>query len=268
MSNNMLRAIYGVARPNHLVGLTLSNNASDAVNDIDIATGEAGVNDTIGAMMVLTSALTKRLDASWAAGTNQGGLDTGSIANGVYAIWLIGRSDTGAVDALFSISMSAPTMPANYDRKRRIGNILRVSGAIVAFYQNDDRFYWKSGPYLDVNATNPGTSAVTRALTVPAGSGNVIAMLNVQLQVNATESAGSALYISPMAVDDVAPSLTAAPLGQVTLNLAAGNVFASAPVEVLTDSSGQIRTRLAASGPQTVLRIATLGWIDRRGRSG
>src|SRR5262245_55992518 len=62
----------------YLWGLTLSNNAGDAVNDIDIAAGEASADDG-SAVMALAAALTKRSDAAWAVGTNQGGLDTGAI---------------------------------------------------------------------------------------------------------------------------------------------------------------------------------------------
>jgi hypothetical protein len=62
-------------------GLTYSNNGSDATNDIDIAAGRA--MDATGAhIMVLAATLTKRLDAAWSVGTNQGGLDTGSTTSG------------------------------------------------------------------------------------------------------------------------------------------------------------------------------------------
>jgi hypothetical protein len=57
-------------------------------------------------------------------GTAAGALDTGAIANSTwYHVWLIERVDTGVVDVLFSLSATAPTMPANYTRKRRIGSM-------------------------------------------------------------------------------------------------------------------------------------------------
>jgi hypothetical protein len=112
--------------PGTLYGLTLSNNSSDATNDIDIAVGSARSSDD-SANMDLLSALTKRLDASWAVGSGNGGLDTGSVGNNTYYIWLIKRSDTGVVDALFSTSATAPTMPSNYDLKALIGYFVRAS---------------------------------------------------------------------------------------------------------------------------------------------
>lgn len=109
-------------------GLAVTTNGSDATNDIDVAVGSAAADVSPYNLMQLTSALTKRIDASWAVGTNQGGLDTGAVGNSTYYIWLIQRSDTGVVDGLFSLSATAPTMPTNYDRKRVIGTLTRVSG--------------------------------------------------------------------------------------------------------------------------------------------
>lgn len=111
-----------------IYGLTLSNNASDATNDIDIAAGEAASDGTVPYLMALGSTLTKRLDAGWSVGNNQGGLDTGAVGNNKYYVWLIQRSDTGVVDALFSLSSTSPTMPTNYDRKALIGSFARVGG--------------------------------------------------------------------------------------------------------------------------------------------
>lgn len=131
-------------------GLTLSNNGTDPTNDIDIAAGYA-VDSTNAAGMTLAAGITKRLDAAWAVGTGNGGLDTGSIANTTYHIWLIRRPDTGVVDALFSTSASSPSMPANYTQKRRIGSIIRSGGAIILFIQYDRKFVYMT-PVLDVSS--------------------------------------------------------------------------------------------------------------------
>ncbi len=88
---------------NYIGGLITSNNGSDLDHDIDIAKGQCrDVDDTEN--MVLSSVLTKRIDAAWAVGSGNGGLDTGSVAGQqLYLLWLIKRSDTGVVDAIFSI---------------------------------------------------------------------------------------------------------------------------------------------------------------------
>jgi len=248
-------AVYS---PGHLKGLTLSNNGTDPTNDIDIAVGTA-IDSTDAVNIVLAGALTKRLDAAWAVGTNQGGLDTGSIANTTYHIWLIKRSDTGVVDALFSTSASAPTMPASYNYKRRIGSIMRVGGAIVTFVQTGDYFRRKAS-ILDIDVSNPGTGAVTRTLSVPTGI-KIKALMNLRLECGA--GTGTNCLLSDLDANDEAPSGTAAPLGN--LNVPASG-FQNIVIEIMTNTSAQIRSRNNASDANTLLRIATLGWEDTRGR--
>lgn len=241
-------------------GLTLSNNGVDATNDIDIAAGYACATGG-GALMTLASSLTKQLDAAWAVGTNQGGLDTGSIANDVYHVWLIRRSDTGVVDALFSASATSPTMPTSYDQKRRIGAIIRAGAAILAFTQFGDHFRLSTS-VLDIDVTNPGTSAVTRTLaSVPDGI-RVKALFNAFMT---NTGAVERMYISELAASDQAPSGTAAPLRNLTMHVAGFAV--SSQLEIMTNTSGQIRTRHESSDANTVFRIATLGWTDYRGKN-
>lgn len=91
----------------HLYGLETSNNASDPTNDIDIALGFA-VDSTRATGMELTAGITKRLDAAWAVGSGNGGLDQGSIANATYHLHLIKRPDTAVVDAIYSLSHDHP----------------------------------------------------------------------------------------------------------------------------------------------------------------
>jgi hypothetical protein len=248
-----------------LFGLTLSNNVSDATNDIDIATGKCR-DSTDAANMVLASALTKRLDAAWGVGTNGGGLDTGSIANTTYHIWLIKRSDTGVVDALFSTSATAPTMPANYDYKRRIGSIVRSAANIRAFLQDGDLFMWKS-PVSDITATNPGTSAVTRTLTLPTGI-RIESIVQVNVTGTTQPNLPGAVYLSDLSLTDVAASSNTAASILVYASSAIGDLYAGLICKVMTNTSAQIRSRLQISGAGTTLQINTAGWIDTRGRLG
>lgn len=239
----------------YIFGLTLSNNGTDATNDIDIAAGEAASDDVTPVALTLASSITKRLDAAWAVGSGNGGLDTGSASNTTYHMWLIRRSDTGVVDVLFSTSASSPTMPANYDQKRRIGSIMRVSSAIVAFTQLGDEFLRKTG-VLDVNLTTTGTSAVTRTLSVPTG---VQVWAKIAAQVGGS---GNVLFLSALDENDQAASATGA--FTVKANSVSGEI--AAPVLIRTNTSAQIRSRMAQGSGGDPLRIFTQGWIDRRGQ--
>ena len=238
-------------------GLTLSNNVSDATNDIDIAAGNTAA-DSDGCPLVLTSALTKRLDAAWAVGANQGGLDTGSIGNNTYHLWLIRRPDTGVVDVLFSLSASSPTMPANYTQKRRIGSIIRSGGAIVAFRQVGDLF--KRTPATDRSNTAAAASALL-SLSVPAGI-VVRPLLTVALGCLASVTCSIAL-------GDAATGSADTTVLQVFTG--AGDTSDASQLVVMdgfiSNTSGQIYfAQINTAGTPASSQLITVGWIDRRGQ--
>lgn len=242
---------------NYLSGLTLSNNVSDATNDIDIAAGVA--NDSTNARTLqLTSGLIKKLDASWAVGTNQGMRDTGSISNATWHIFLIMRPDTGVVDVLASLSATAPTLPANYVYFRRIGSIVRTGGTIKAFTQYGDNFFW-SVPAQNLSTSTPSTVGADVALTVPTGI-SVIADLTLGVRDDAT--AIHYYLVTAKAQANTTPSASAFSM------IAGGDGSAStgtASATVLTNTNGQIRYRSTDSAVSNFY-IITNGWIDTRNR--
>lgn len=242
--------------PGTITGLTLSNGA-DANNDINIAVGAASSDDAAlddKTTLYLQSVLTKRLDANWAVGTNQGGLDTGAIANTTYHIFLIKRTDTGVVDALFSASATAPSMPASYDKKVRIGSVIRSGGALLLFTQYDKRFVLTS-MVTDVSATNPGTAAVTRTLTVPTG---IVVLANLLVGVaNTTPTVAVNVLISPLITGDVAPAS-----GTSQVSASASDNRGSSEVSCITNTSAQVRSRISESDADITLNISTIGWVD------
>lgn len=241
----------------YLNGLTLSNNISDATNDIDVAVGEATSDSIVQQLILLSAGITKRLDAAWAVGNNQGGLDTGSIANTTYHVWLIKRSDTGVVDVLFSTSATSPTMPANYDHKRRIGSILRAGGAIRPFKQ------WGNMFKLSTNVTDrndiTAASNILLTLSVPLGI-SVSPILSMDLQQNA---AGRAIQIISDGVQSASDMVIcqSSIAGEWSQGTSSYGVF--------TNTSGQIRYTLSIqSGSLNFARVFTHGWIDTRGTNG
>ena len=100
------RANASAALKGHIFGLTLKNDVTfDGNNYIVVEGGEAASTEANPVLMVLSSNIIKRLNASWTVGDNVGGLDTGSEAVSTwYHVWLIRRSDTGVVDVLLSAS--------------------------------------------------------------------------------------------------------------------------------------------------------------------
>lgn len=236
--------------PGSLSGLSIANGI-DATNDIDIAVGTA-TDSTDTALITLGSVLTKQLDAAWAAGTNAGGLDTGSIANTTYHVFVISSDDGTLVDGLFSASLT-PTMPTGYTLYRRVGSIVRVGGAIKLFTHSGNYFRLKT-PTLDVNVSNLSTSSTSYALGTPLGI-SLQVLLNIE---TAHISANNYVYIHNPSDTSTAPSNNTAPLA--TIHAPVAGEAGSGQAIVWTDDSAQIAARSDNSG--TFLRVAPLGWFD------
>ncbi len=239
--------------PGLISGLLISNNVTDPTNDIDIAAGYArDATNTVN--MILASAITKRLDAAWAVGTGNGGLDTGAIANTTYHLWLIKRSDTGVVDVLFSASATAPTMPANYDYKRRIGVFRRVSAAIqLGTWTDSNRRFEFLVPVLDANTSFANTNAVLVTLSTPSGI-KTKALFSFMMDGWITES--TVLITSPDQTDTT-PGASAAFSARANSSY---TVTIAANYEIRTNTSSQIRLR-GTTGVSTYA-ISTYGWED------
>lgn len=155
---------------NHITGLQLANNGTDATNDIDITPGEC-VNHDNTELMFLTALMTKRIDATWVAGSGNGGLMSGTVQNNTwYHVFLIKNTTTGVVDAGFDTSVTATTLlsTSGYHVYRRIGSVRRTSGAAnKPFKQIGNDFLWET-PVLDYTGS-PAASRALLTLTVPLG---------------------------------------------------------------------------------------------------
>jgi hypothetical protein len=249
-------------------GLILSNDPTDPAKDIGIAAG-AVRDDGDAADIKLSSALIKKLDASWAVGTNQGALDgTESVAGTPdadtwYHIWAIKRSDTGIVDILASESATSPTMPTNYDLKQRIGAILFDSTPnIVGFIQTHDTFKFKT-PDSHFWDSSPPTTAQTVTCTVPTGL--VVDIIFTIILNGTTSPTNDTVYVSSLAQDDVSPAFGN---GLIATIVAEGNNTSdSATVYIVSNTSGQLRVRSEDGGSSHDLVGITVGWVDPRGRN-
>ena len=154
----------------YIGGLAVTVNIADAANDIDIAPGECR-DDSNSANMELTTTLTKRLDAAWAAGTNQGGRDTGAIANQFWHVYLIRNPTTGVCDALLTIAYATPTMPSGFTQKRRVGSVWRnPSSVFEPFTRIADYVQWNTPVVNHANANVASLNGTTYVnVTSPPG---------------------------------------------------------------------------------------------------
>jgi hypothetical protein len=242
----------------HIWGLTMSN-AADTVNDITIAAGEA--RDEAGtADMVLASAITKRLDAAWAVGTDQGGLNTGSVAASTwYEVILIKRTDTGVVDVMFSTTANRTTLPANYTKYRRIGWIRTDAGAagIKQFVQVDDHFTWVT----QVNDVAASKTATATAVTLTAPP-NSIARFRATADMSTSVNANSAIVFSEIVEENVTPAIGTGIASLGYWDLATGASAGHFELRVSSTSTIEHDASVAVGA----FDISTFGFIDHRCR--
>ncbi|MEE9366727.1 MAG: phage tail fiber protein [Dehalococcoidales bacterium] len=254
---------YAPLTTNFLTGLILSNNAT--AYRVNVAAGICR-DDGDAANLILAASISKDATGSWVVGTNQGGLDgTESVpgtpdADTWYHIWLIRRSDTGVVDVLFSESATAPTMPTNYDQRRRIGAVLTngTPNDVLDFRQDGDLFQWDI-PVEDYDAIPNSAAAVLVTLSIPLGV-KIQARLTVA-QVDPSPAGREHLLVSDPDITDTAAS------GNVkTLATNVGADETVIGITVMTNTSGQIRFRCENVLADLVVQIQVNAWIDFRGR--
>lgn len=221
-------------------GYTLANNATDANNDIDFGPGVAAADNVSGTPIIYSnSTITKRLDASFATGTGNGGLDTGSKANNTwYHCYVVQNPSTGANDRCFSTSASGPggaVTSAGFTNFRRVGSVLTdSSGNIKAFFQFGDDFFWVDTT-LDFNLTTISTSGALVTVSTPLG---VATIAKHYWWLNSNGNNNFILVYSPNETNS-APVSTNHRISVGGTNPLGANLYS----EVLTNLSSQIGCR-------------------------
>lgn len=231
--------------------ITIANNSTDINNDIDFSAGNFQFSD--GSGQAVATAQTKRLDASWAAGTNQGGLFSGSKANSTwYHCFAIYNPTSMVVDAGFDTSVTAANIPSGYTKYKRVGSIVTDgSGNIRGFTQAGNYFLFNTS-IADLSLTSTGSVSSTN-LTISSPLGvSVFALLRNSLT---TASALSAvrLFANPV-------GLSALRLVGVAAASSSGQAESAGSFNIKTNTSSQIQYSISATSADVI--ILNDGWID------
>jgi hypothetical protein len=254
------------AIPGFIDGLVMSND-TDTDHDILFGVGVC-TNGDEDEMLQNSTAMTKQIDATWAAGDDAGGLSSSltAPANDTWYHCFIGKVG-GTVDFGFDTSVTGANLATDHSFTdlRRIGSVLTDGSAnILPFTQTGDYFEWVTREVsIDQSGSSFGTSAVLGTLDTPLGlkvKANIVAM--------AYDEASAALLVSSPDQTDETPShaLTSAQYGDVVLR-AGVTTEGTAEMERITDTSSRIRYRSTNTGAHTMFKIVTLGWTDPRGRT-
>jgi hypothetical protein len=240
----------------------ISNQGGSSTRDIEFSIGRVVLRNAANDRVVVnfTATIIKRIDLNWVAGTNQGGLDTGTVANNTYHCYVIYNPTTDARDALLSLSATSPTLPSGFTFFRRVGSITRVSGANRLFTQIGRYFQF---PTRIRALDNVAVSTAGELIAMPVPTG-------IQVMINATFSEGlaaSGLTLAVLVLDgNLTGTVAAAYGGQSTFDGTGGNLYnsggsagSSTDIWRLTNSAAQLYFRRAGSyfgvSNQTTLQI-------------
>lgn len=259
----------------HISGLTMSNNGSDVAQDLDIAVGTAR-DSTNASDMTLATAITKQLDASWAASTDatpKGGLSSSLHPAATSATWyhvfliIVG----GDVDVGFDTSVTAANLVTDHiaTAYRRIGSIWTdATPDIVRFTQHGDHFSRYSVSTADWTDVHPNIeTADSRVVSVPTG-----VVVKAQVLVHAYDPTAKSgvndafsFRVYHVGDNDVGVNNTNATV--VVRSTTNDNDSDNSETMVLTDTSAQVRTAGGNSETACLVSITALGWIDDRGKN-
>ena len=243
--------------------ITISNNATDANNDIDFSAGNFQFSD--GSGQVTATAMTKRLDATWSAGTNQGGLLNGTAVpkaiNSTYHCYKIYNPTTGVEDSAFLLGVAGtapdPTsvLPSGFTKFQDRGSILTDGSGNIRPFTQDKKYFTLTTPVLSQSLTLTANTRGSYAITTPLGK-------RTNANIHGTNvkngSAYSQTWISDLNTTDIDPVLNG---GFETLK---GNMTYSSDNEIWrkTNLTSQIGIRTNNSTSSTEIKIVTMGWED------
>jgi len=233
-------------------------HATDTDHDITIGVGECrDEGDAVG--LSHTTAMTKRIDATFAEGTTNGGLDTGTVANStMYAIYALGGTSK-TTDFCFSLQMNeatGPTMPTGYTTQRLITYVLTDGSAnILKGTWNGPNEFWFDAQQSIVsdNTITNDTGETGTAIGPP----NSILIANAQIEPSSSNTMSS-LDIYP-----VGATRETSGQGIVSAMLLSGGVSGiqtNTPFEVLTDGSKQFLYKAHESGGTVMITVTQVAW--------
>ena len=230
--------------------ITISNNATDANNDIDFSAGNIQFSD--GSGQATYAGGTGQLDVLF--GTGNGMLATGTKAiNSTYHLYMVSNLTTGVSKplAILGIAGTAPdptsVLPSGYTKFERRGWVITdPSGNIRAFTLTANRFEYNSN-ITDLNATLTG-SEVSITVSAPWGLRTRVCLV---LCTNATGSGAAVAKVYSHNI--TTPTIT---LFNATAYAGVGLVAGTGYAEATTNLSSQIKINaVAISGSPTLTGV-------------
>lgn len=163
------------AQDGAIFGLRPFPTAGSVTTSVTISAGKCRDSTNVDSIE-LTAPLAKRLDAVWAAGSGNGGREAGSslatqTPGQTWHLYVILNPSLSVVDGLWSLSPTAPTLPAGYTRFRRVLSIPFILNTqnLPDFVWVDEEIHYKTRSTDMVGVADGTAAGILRAISVPLG---------------------------------------------------------------------------------------------------
>lgn len=252
--------------PGYIVGFRVTNNALDALQDIDISAGTMISADS-SRNVATDAAFGKQGDVAFAKGGTPGspvgGLGDTILSlpvSGTFHVFAITEDSTGDADFYIDTDIAGSNTPAGWTLQRRAhsadtdgaGDILpytvmELAGGAVRVTPDLRR--------TPISDSNPGLTANVASAGVPVD----IELDVIMNWILAEAGSANAIVTSPLANNDEVPTLDNADLTTAT-----GATVSTVEMVRRTNTAGQIRYRVDLATLGSPMRGKTLAWVDQR----
>ena len=226
--------------------------------DHDIKTNVGKCRDSTDAEdLVLATSEIKQIDATWATGTNAGGLASGAtlavdttyfffLANIAGTVGLIWDDNTSCTNGVANNSVTTFEIIALH--------LTDGSSNIISYEQEEDYFQWNT-PILDENNVAVSTTQLQPVVSVPLGI-RTIGRFNAEISSTSTRS----LRFYATFGDDLTVSGT-----MRSMSVSSSSIRASIESDVIVDTDAKVSWKADANIANCYLY--TLGFTYKRGGS-
>jgi len=197
-SNEITQATTSTSGQSILSNPVTVVNGTDNEHDLDFSEGNFEFSDGSGQATI--TAMTKRFDAPWVAGTGNGGLDTGSLASDTaYYVYEIYNPTTGISDFIGTTTFDSPTLPSGFTKRSKnivVDFVTDGSGNIrngrYIFNDGGYFFYLPTNGVLTVSADGVFTLA-EKTINLPIPN-NIFPKLSIFIQSSTSVGGFSAVF--------------------------------------------------------------------------
>ena len=243
--------------------VTITNNATDADHDMNFGAGNFDFDD--GSGQATLSALTKQFDATFALGTNAGGMVSGESlpADGFVYVYQISNENGTITDIIGTTTADGSTISGDsvvsansLTKKQYLGALptdasSNIRNGNYTTFIGGYKFSYKNGAILNINTTTLATSKAPILVNAPP---NTFALINALYVDSDTGVSYIVFYKDP---ND--PAITAT---SDNATLSANSNTRTIIIDYYkTDNSSQIYYN-SNDSVAFVFTVKTIGWIE------